>query len=125
MAWGSEVVASPQLTSITTYQYFTYAGSNVISLNPGETIDLWVKVDFPTTPTDHAIVGIFPSYDNGATYTDTPIYEQLIDKATDPNKVPLPPISNLKYFKVGVKRSGSTDTLASADSGFVKDGVSI
>ena len=57
MAWGSDTAAT-QLTSITTEQFF----DQVPTLNPRETAHVQVAVDFPGSPTDHAIIvsGVAP-----------------------------------------------------------------
>jgi hypothetical protein len=53
MAWGSDTAAT-QLTSITTEQFFDQAPT----LNPRETAHVQLSVDFPASPTDHAIVAV-------------------------------------------------------------------
>jgi hypothetical protein len=53
MAWGSDTAAT-QLTSITTEQFF----NQVPTLYPRETAHCQVSVDFPGSPTDHAIVAV-------------------------------------------------------------------
>jgi hypothetical protein len=57
MAWGSDTAAT-QLTGITTEQFF----DQVPTLNPRETAHLQVAVDFPASPTDHAIVAVYTTY---------------------------------------------------------------
>jgi hypothetical protein len=54
MAWGSDTAAT-QLTGITTEQFF----NQVPTLNPRETAHVQVSVDFPSSPTDHAIVAVY------------------------------------------------------------------
>jgi len=58
MAWGSDTAAT-QLTSITTEQFFDQAPT----LNPRETAHVQVSVDFPGSPTDHAIVAVYTTHD--------------------------------------------------------------
>jgi hypothetical protein len=61
MAWGSDVVAT-QLTSITTEQFFDQAST----LNPRETAHVQVSVDFPGSPTDHAIIVVYTTLDDSS-----------------------------------------------------------
>jgi hypothetical protein len=68
-----------------------------------------VDADFTVTPTDDLIVEVFASLD-GTDYDDTPLFTQEIDKDTDPNQITIP-VFDLAFFKVNVKRSGSTDTI--------------
>ena len=121
MAWASEVAAT-QLTSITTEQFFSFGGSTNVTLNPGETAHIEVDVNFPTTPTDHCNVKVYGSLDAGTDYDDTPFIQFQIDKGTDPNQASFL-VSGVYSFRVGVSRSGSTDTITSADSRHRKDGV--
>ena len=59
MAWGSDTAAT-QLSSITTEQFF----NQVPTLNPRETAHVQVSVDFPASPTDHAIVAVYTTPDD-------------------------------------------------------------
>ena len=119
MAWGSKTSAT-QLTSITTEQFFDATPQ----LNPQEQVHCEVEVDFPTTPTDDAVVSIYGTLDESSeNWDDTPLMAFTIDKGTDPNKMSWT-MSGLYKFRVGVKRSGSTDTLTTADFSYRKDGVS-
>src|SRR5438309_10522093 len=122
MSWASSVAAT-QLTSVTTEQFFSLSGANLVTLNPGETAHLQVKIDFPASPTDYATISAYSTVD-GTNYDITPFYTFNLDKATDPNSAAFL-ISVVYGFKVGVKRSGSTDTLTSADATLRKDGISI
>lgn len=120
MAWGSETNAT-QLTSITTEQFF----STLISLNPGETAVVQVSVDFPTTPTDDAIVGCYATLDDTSEVWDVvPFYEARLRNDNDPNRLTLA-VRDVYKFRVGVRRSGSTDTLTSADLSYRKNGVNL
>lgn len=120
MAWGSKTSAT-QLTSITTIQYF----DSVPTLDPGEWAHVQVDVNFPATPTDHAVVQVFTTLDDSSeNWDDTPLHEFQIDKGTDPNAVSFL-VSGVYKFRVGVKRSGSTDTLTSADLAYRLSGVAV
>lgn len=57
-------------------------------------------------------------------WDDTPFVVFQIDKAIDPNKVAFV-IKDVYKFRVGVKRSGSTDTITSADFSYRLNGVSL
>lgn len=48
----------------------------------------------------------------------------VLQKDTDPNSIDFV-ATGVYQFRVGAKRSGTTDTLASADFAFRKDGVSV
>lgn len=117
MAWGSETSAT-QLTNITTEQFF----DEEPQLNPRELAHVEIEVDFPTSPTDDAIVAVYGSLD-GTNWDDTPLMEFTIDNGTDPNQVSFV-VMGIYQFRVGVRRSGTTDTLTSADMDYRKDGVS-
>lgn len=124
MAWGSTQTAT-QLTSITTEQFFAFGGSSALSLNPGESMHFQVDVNFPTSPTDHAIVSVYGTLDDSSeNWDDTPALTFSVDKAIDPNAASFI-ISDLYRFRVGVKRSGTTDTLTSADAKYRKNGISV
>jgi hypothetical protein len=120
MAWAAKN-SSTQLTSITTEQFF----DDLVTLNPREAAHCQVDVNFPATPTDNAIVSVYTTLDaSSENWDDTPIAQFVVDKGTDPNAVSFTIIGVYK-FRVGVKRSGSTDTIASADFAFRTDGVSL
>ena len=118
MAWGSDTAAT-QLTSITTEQFF----NQVPTLNPRETAHVQVSVDFPGSPTDHAIVAVYTTLDDSSEVWDLiPMMEFLIENTTDPNRISFL-VTGVYKFRVGVRRSGSTDTITSADLSLRKDGV--
>jgi hypothetical protein len=118
MAWGSDTAAT-QLTSITTEQFFDQAPT----LNPRETTHVQVSVDFPGSPTDHAIVAVYTTLDDASEVWDLiPMMEFLIENTTDPNRISFL-VTGVYRFRVGVRRSGSTDTITSADLSLRKDGV--
>lgn len=122
MAWGSAVSAT-QLTSITSQQFFSFTGSTQVTLNPGESAHVVVDFNPPSTPTDHLNVRVYGSLD-GTNYDDTPYIALQIDKGTDPNQASFI-VSGLYSFRIGVSRSGTTDTITSADCSYRKDGISI
>jgi hypothetical protein len=123
MSYGS-LLTSTTLTSITTEQFFSVSGSQLIALEPGEWAAMQVEADFPVTPTDHLIVAIYPTIDGGTTYANTPDREYIVDKGTDPNRFPFI-VSGYPGFRVGVRRSGATDTITSAILKLKKSGVSL
>lgn len=119
MAWSSKT-GLPQLTNITTEQFFA-----AVSLNSGELAHCEVEIEFPATPTDEAQINLYGTLDDSTeNWDDTPIWSQNIANSPDPNKISFP-VSGLYKFRVGVARSGSTDTLTSADMSYRKDGVSL
>ena len=95
MAWGSDTAAT-QLSSITTEQFF----DQVPTLNPRETAHVQVSVDFPASPTDHAIVAVYTTLDDSSEVRDLiPMMEFLIENTTDPNRI--------SFLVTGVYSSGS------------------
>ena len=120
MTWGADIAAA-QLTSITTEQFF----STTPQLNPGETAHLQVTVDFPTTPTDNAIMSVYTTLDDTSEDWDEIAFMSFtIDNAEDTSDVSFL-VSGVYKFRVGVQRDGSTDTLTSADMNSRVDGVSL
>ena len=51
-----------------------------------------------------------------------PIVEFLIENTTDPNRISFL-VTGAYKFRIGVRRSGSTDAIPSADLSLRKDGV--
>jgi hypothetical protein len=120
MAWGSDTAAT-QLSSITTEQFF----DQVPTLNPRETAHLQISIDFPGSPTDHAIVAVYTTLDDTSEVFDLiPMMEFLLENTTDPNRISFL-VTGIYTFRIGVRRSGSTDTITSADLSLRKDGVNV
>ena len=118
MAWGADTSAT-QLTSITTEQFFDATPQ----LNPRETAHVQVSVDFPVTPTDHLIVAVYTTLDVSSEVWDIiPMMEFLLENTSDPNRISFL-VTGVYKFRVGVRRSGSTDTITSADLSYRVDGV--
>ena len=118
MAWGSKTSAT-QLTSITTEQFF----STLVTLNPGECAHVQVTADFPSTPTDHAVVSVYSTLDDSSEVWDLMPFQQfVIHNANDPNIASFI-VTGVYKFRVGVMRTGSTDTITDADLSYRKDGV--
>ncbi len=119
MAWGSKTNAT-QLTNITTEQFF----SETPQLNPRELCHCEVEYNPVASPTDNLVVSVYGTLDaTSENWDDTPLMEFEIDNAIDPNKVSFV-VMGIYKFRIGVKRSGSTDTITSADFSYRKDGVS-
>lgn len=111
MAVGWSVLdAATQLTNITTEQFF----DDQPQADPNEVVDVEVDVNFPTTPTDNAIVSVYGSLDGGTDFDDTARMSFVIDNGIDPNQRGFQTFGIYQY-RVGVKRDGSTDTITSAD----------
>lgn len=120
MAWSSKTSAT-QLTSITTEQFF----STLVTLNPGESADCQVDVNFPVTPTDQGVVSVYSTLDDSSeNWDDTPFLSFQVSNLIDPNSVSFT-VTGIYKFRVGVKRSGTTDTLATADFWYRKDGITL
>jgi hypothetical protein len=120
MAWSTRDTAT-QLVDITTEQFF----DDLFTLNPGETAHLQISVDFPSTPTDHAIIAVYTTlHASSEDWDEIPYMEFVIDNANDTSDVAFT-VSGIYKFRVGVRRSGTTDTLAFADLANRLDGVSL
>ena len=120
MAWGSKT-SSTQLSSITTEQFF----SQTPTLNPGETAHVQIGCDFPASPTDNLIVAVYGTLDaSSESWDSVPLLEFEIDNGTDqPDAAFL--VSGVYKFRVGARRSGTTDTITSADMAHRVDGVAL
>jgi hypothetical protein len=78
---------------------------------------------FPGSPTDHAIIAVYTTLADASEVWDLiPMMEFLIENTTDPNRISFL-VTGIYKFRVGVRRSGSTDTITSADLSLRKDGV--
>lgn len=117
MAWSTE--SSETKNSVTTEQF-----SSNITLNPGETAHCEVDVDFPTTPTDNCVVSVYGSVDGGTDYDDVPVFSFEVDNGVDPCQASFL-VYGLYSFRIGVKRSGTTDTITSVVIRWKKDGINL
>ena len=107
----SALDAATQLTSITTQQFF----DDQPQADPNEIVDIEIDIDFPVTPTDDGIVAVFGTLDGGTDFDDTARMEFVIDSAVaDPNQAGFQTFG-IYQFRVGVRRSGTTDTLTNAN----------
>lgn len=102
-------VAATQLTSITTEQFFSVTPS--LSVSEGAVVQ--VDVNFPASPTDNAIVAVYARQD-GSNFDIEPFMEFEIDNGNDPSRVTFI-VKDVFEFRVGVRRSGTTDTITDAD----------
>lgn len=125
MAWGSDTTAT-QLTSIgTTEQFFSFGGSTKITLNPGEEIHIQLAADFPASPTDQLRVAIYTTLDDTSEVWDLVPYQTFdIGNNVDPNRISCV-VGDIYAFRIGVKSSGTTDTITSADASYRKNGLSL
>ena len=116
MAWGAKINASP-LTAITTEQFFDHTPT----LDPRESARCHIQVYFPATPTDDAVISVY-SWLDGTARSAIPMMVLVLDKELTPTRS-ISSLPGVYQFRIGMKRSGSTDTLANADLAFRKDGV--
>lgn len=124
MSWGSKQTAT-QLTSITTEQFFAFSAVTLITLNPGESAQCQVAVDFPTTPVDDAVISVYATLDTSTpTYDITPFIQFRLSRLTDPNSATFN-VSDVQGFRVGIKRSGTSTTFTSADLSYKKNGLNL
>lgn len=118
MGWSNKI-ASSQLTDITTEEFF----SQTPTLNPGESAQIEIEYDPVGSPTDNLVVSVYPTLDSsGESWDETPIFSFEIANAPDPNKASFI-VAGIYKFRVGVKRSGTTDTITSADMNHRLDGI--
>jgi hypothetical protein len=81
------------------------------------------KVASEPAATDHAIVAVYTTLDDASEVWDLiPMMEFLIENTTEPNRLSFL-MTGVYKFRVGVRQSGSTDTITSADLSLRKDGV--
>lgn len=125
MAWSAKTSAT-QLTSITTEQFFSFPTiATHLSLNPGEEMHCQISADFPGSPTDHLVISVYTTLDDSSeTWDIEPYITYVITNTPDPNRGPLI-IGGIYAFRIGAKRSGTTDTITSADCSFRKNGVDL
>ena len=106
MAWGAKQTAT-QLTGIqSTEKFFTSS----VNVGLGDYAHVQIKIDFPADPVDTAIVSVYATLDATSEVWDTePIQTHAIGPGTD--KIKSFVVNDVYKFRVGVVRSGSTDTL--------------
>lgn len=120
MAWAGKQSAT-QLTNITTEQFF----NTLIALLPREIVHVQVDVDFPGTPVDDLILALYATLDDSSeNWDDTPFREIAVPNTPDPNAVSFS-VAAVYKFRVGARRSGSTDTITTADLSYRKDTVDL
>jgi hypothetical protein len=69
------------------------------------------------------LVAVYTTLDDTSEVFDLiPMMEFLIENTTDPNRISFL-VTGVYKFRVGVRRSGSMDTITSADLTLRKDGV--
>ena len=73
----------------------------------------------------HAILAVYTTlHDSSEVWDIIPMMEFLLENTTDPNRISFL-VTGVYKFRVGVRRSGSTDTIKSADLSYRKDGVNV
>jgi len=116
MAWGSKISAT-QLAPITTEQFF----DQVPTLNPRESAHVQV-ISNRTGSTDHLIIAAYTTLDDTTEVWDlVPMMEFLLEGSPSPNMISFL-VTGVYKFRIGVRRSGSTDTFT-VDMSIRKDGV--
>lgn len=102
-------VASTQLTNITSEQFF----SVIPNMSQKQGCVVQIEVDPAVSPTDDAIVKVY-ARQNGTDFDIVPFMTLTVDKDDDPSRLTFV-VEKLFEFRVGIARSGSTDTILSAD----------
>lgn len=91
----------------------TLSYSSVVDMDLKGGAEVAIEVNFDSTPTDHVDVYFFPARDGTAPPNDpddTGKFLARIDKGTDPNQMTFDiPWAN-RYWRIGVKQTGSTDS---------------
>ena len=78
--------------------------SREVRLNPRETAHVQVSIDFPGSPTDHAIIAVYTTLDDTSEVWDLiPMMEFLIENTTAPNRISFL-VTGVYKFRVGVRR---------------------
>jgi len=121
MAWeaAATIISNDVSVSGTTYSQ----SSTTVYLNPGESCQIEIESDPPSSPTDDLVVGVFPTIDGGTTFSNTAAIEFTIDNGTDPlykNFV----VTGWHGFKLMYKLTGSTDSFT-VRARSRKDGISV
>jgi len=106
----------------TIYQTDAFQGSNSdvgsteifsstidLETNGYEGVQITIKVDFPDNPTDDLEVYFYASLD-GTNWDNTAFYSITITNDTDPHQRSFI-IKDFAYLRVGLKASGTTDTI--------------
>lgn len=119
MAWGSKDTAT-QLTTVSTEQFF----DDTPTLTPGELAHVQIVGNSSGT-TDNLIIAVYTTLDDSTENWDTVPFLELELDCTDgaDNDVSFL-VAGVYRFRVGVRRSGSTDTFT-ADMAHRLDGVAL
>ena len=86
--------------------------SDAVTLKSDETAHVQVKADFPVGPTDDLEVRVYTTLDLTSETWDTDSFStvETIPNTTDPGYKSIT-VTGVMKFRVGVVRSGSTDTI--------------
>lgn len=103
-----------QLTNITTEQFFDLTPT----LDGWDGIVIQIKVTFPAAPTDNLVVSIYGNVKATPEWDTLPIMQFEIPKVAGGSNSLSITLTGHYQYRVGVKRSGSTDTIPSADMTF-------
>lgn len=102
-------VNSTQLTSITSEQIFSVKPV----LDAFDGCDVQVSAVFPGSPTDDLVINVYRRQ-NGSDWDVTPYMQFRLENTPSPNSISFTMEKGYE-FQVGVERSGTTDTIISAD----------
>ena len=123
MAWSNTTGTATNVTATTMADIPSDGATVAVALNPGETVNVQIEADFPTTPTDDLQWQILASPDGGTTWDVLPVASGLLENTSDPNRVTVQ-VFGFRTIKVQAARVGSTDTIA-VTVRVAKDGVSL
>jgi len=104
--WGSLTVIANAVSVAGT---MVYTSAVDLETNGYEGAHVTIYADFPASPTDHLDWWAFGSLD-GSAWDATAFTAGQIDKGTDPNQISII-IRDVARFRIGMKRSGATDTI--------------
>lgn len=120
MAWSSDTAAT-QLTSITTEQFFDVSPT----FSPGEWAHVQVSVDWPAAPVDDIFIACYSTLDDSSEVWDlVPLFQIRLSRLVDPNIISFI-VREVYRFRVGVRRTGTTTTITSADLSYRTNGISL
>lgn len=119
MAWGSktQIITAASVAGTETF-------SSWVSLLPGELAVVQVKADFPGSPTDNLKVTVYGTLDESSEVSDNQSAATTILMNTQDPAYRSFPISGMRKFRIGVVRTGTTDTIT-VDAWYRKDGVDL
>jgi len=94
-----------------------------VTLKSDESVHFQIKGDFGAGPTDDLLIRIYGTLDDSSEVSDTSpiVAERTLAKETDPGLLSIGGLTGYYKLRLGVIRSGSTDTIT-VDAWYRKNG---